>query len=52
VLARLTGPGVVKQWARAPDMRVNSLPKFGPKSRKPAASFYRLFFYESVSNTF
>jgi hypothetical protein len=44
--------GEVRRWARAHDMHVNSLSKSGPKPRRPAAYFCRLFCYESVSNTF
>jgi hypothetical protein len=35
--------GEARQWVRAHDVRVNSLPKFGPKPHRSAASFYRLF---------
>jgi hypothetical protein len=34
------------------DGRVYSLPKSGPKPRRPTASFCCLFCYKSVSNTF
>jgi hypothetical protein len=46
------GCGVARRWARAHDVRVYSLPKSGPKPRRPTASFCCLFCYKSVSNTF
>jgi hypothetical protein len=42
--------GVVRRWARAHDVRVNSPPKSGPKPHRPAASFCHLFCNKSVSN--
>jgi hypothetical protein len=46
-LARLASPGrvehgVVRRWARAYDVRVNSLPKSGLKPCMPTTSFYHL----------
>jgi hypothetical protein len=42
-LARRAGHGVVRRWARAHDVRVNSPSKSGSKLRRLVASFYRLF---------
>jgi hypothetical protein len=38
---RRAGRGVARRWAH--DVRVNSPSKSGPKPRKPATFFYRLF---------
>jgi hypothetical protein len=56
-LPRLASPGQawrgeVRRWVQAHDVRVNSPLKSGPKPRRAAAFFCRLFCYESVSNTF
>jgi hypothetical protein len=39
---RLTGRGVGRRWARAHNVRVNSPPKFGPKSHRSAGTPSRL----------
>jgi hypothetical protein len=46
--------GVVRQWARAHDVCMNSPPKSNIKSHRFANSFCRLFLpcHESVSNIF
>jgi hypothetical protein len=51
-MPRLARRGEVRRWVQAHDVRVNSPLKSGPKPRRAAALFCRLFCYESVSNTF
>jgi hypothetical protein len=43
--ARLAGAwcDMARRWAQAHNVRVNSLSKSGPKPRRLAISFYRLF---------
>jgi hypothetical protein len=44
--------GEVRRWARAHDVHVNSPSKSDAKPHRSTTSFYHLFFYECVSNTF
>jgi hypothetical protein len=44
--------GEARRGARAHDVCVNSPPKSGPNPCRPTTSFYHLFCYEPVSNTF